>query len=164
MQGTIEGRRDIAGGRLAGDRRAAGNSTSGQCFTSLAYSADGSLLLAGGRSKFVCIYDAEERLMLRRFQVNLFPPQTFHHLFRGMMKACGLHGSEGTAASRCRSTERSDLPCCTCIPARQLQRRSYNFCPALQSVHLPRQRGGKASYTLLSCVASWYSYKMAQAV
>lgn len=70
LQGTIEGRHDIAGGRLAGDRRAAGNAASGQCFTSLAYSADGSLLLAGGKSKFVCIYDTEERLMLRRFQVS----------------------------------------------------------------------------------------------
>ena len=46
-QGTIEGRRDIAGGRLGSDRRAAGNSSSGQCFTSLAFSADGSWLLAG---------------------------------------------------------------------------------------------------------------------
>ena len=47
VQGTIEGRRDIAGGRKTTDRRAAGNSTSGQCFTSLAFSADGSL--AAGR-------------------------------------------------------------------------------------------------------------------
>ena len=51
VQGTIEGRRDIAGGRLASDRRAAGNRTSGQCFTSLAFSADGSMLLAAGASK-----------------------------------------------------------------------------------------------------------------
>ena len=51
LQGTIEGRRDIAGGRLARDRRAAGNSTSGQCFTTLAFSADGAWILAGGASK-----------------------------------------------------------------------------------------------------------------
>lgn len=112
MQGTIEGRRDIASGRLAGDKRSLVNTASGQCFTSLTYSADGSQLLAGnqhpcqanpgcdwcrahlllssmlwfhtrmlasaclafpragGRSKFVCIYDTEERLMLRRFQVH----------------------------------------------------------------------------------------------
>ena len=50
-QGTIEGRRDITRGRLAGDRRAAGNRGSGQCFTSLAFSADGSFLLAAGASK-----------------------------------------------------------------------------------------------------------------
>ena len=50
-QGTIEGRRDIAGGRKEGDRRAAGNAASGQCFTTLAFSADGAWLLAGGASK-----------------------------------------------------------------------------------------------------------------
>ena len=44
----IEGRRDIKGGRLLGDRRAAGNLASGACFNSLAYSADGSFLVAGG--------------------------------------------------------------------------------------------------------------------
>ena len=70
MQGTIEGRRDIAGGRLSSDRRAAGNANSGRAFTSLAYSADGSFLLAGGSSKFVCMYDTSERIMLRRFQVS----------------------------------------------------------------------------------------------
>ena len=50
-QGSIEGRRDIAGGRSSTDRRAAGNLASGACFTSLAFSADGSFLLAGGASK-----------------------------------------------------------------------------------------------------------------
>ncbi|KAK9830156.1 hypothetical protein WJX72_010038 [[Myrmecia] bisecta] len=70
LQGTIEGRRDIAGGRQASDRRAAGNSTSGHCFTSLAFTADGAFLLAGGASKFVCMYDVAERVMLRRFQIS----------------------------------------------------------------------------------------------
>ncbi|GLC52693.1 hypothetical protein PLESTB_000658000 [Pleodorina starrii] len=70
LQGTIEGRRDIRGGRLAGDRRAASNSSSDAAFTSLAFSADGALLLAGGNSKFVCVYDVAERLLLRRFQIS----------------------------------------------------------------------------------------------
>lgn len=51
MQGTIEGRRDIAGGRLSTSRRTASNVAAGACFTSLAFSADGSWLLAGGASK-----------------------------------------------------------------------------------------------------------------
>lgn len=68
-QATIEGRRDVRGGRLAADRRAAGNMSSGAAFTSLAYSADGSWLLAAGASKYVCIYDVVEKVMLRRFQV-----------------------------------------------------------------------------------------------
>ncbi|KAG1660074.1 hypothetical protein FOA52_006420 [Chlamydomonas sp. UWO 241] len=70
MEGIIEGRRDIKGGRLAADRRAAGNLDSGACFTSITYGADGSFLLAGGASKYVCIYDVSERVMLRRFQVT----------------------------------------------------------------------------------------------
>ena len=70
LQGSIEGRRDLAGGRLSSDRRALGNSTSGQCFTSLAFSADGAFLLAGGSTKYVCMYDVEEKVMLRRFQVR----------------------------------------------------------------------------------------------
>lgn len=47
-QGMIEGRRDIKGGRLSSDRRAAGNLDSGAAFSSLTYSADGTFLLAGG--------------------------------------------------------------------------------------------------------------------
>ena len=67
---VIHGRRDIAGGRSRHDRRAAGNSSSGRAFTSLAFSADGSFLLAGGSSKYVCVYDMKEQIMLRRFQIS----------------------------------------------------------------------------------------------
>nr|ADF43197.1 UTP1m [Chlamydomonas reinhardtii] len=70
LEGTIEGRRDIRGGRLQGDRRTADNSSAGASFNSLAYSADGALLLAGGNSKFVCVYDVSEKLLLRRFQLS----------------------------------------------------------------------------------------------
>lgn len=55
LEGTIEGRRDIRGGRLQGDRRTADNSSAGASFNSLAYSADGALLLAGGNSKCVAV-------------------------------------------------------------------------------------------------------------
>jgi periodic tryptophan protein 2 len=59
---TIEGRRNIAGGRLVGDRRTTANSSSGKCFTSLSYSADGSYILAAGRSKYICMYDVAEQV------------------------------------------------------------------------------------------------------
>lgn len=52
-QHTIEGRRDIRGGRLASDRRAAGNLSSGTAFRSLAFSADGSFLIAGAADRVV---------------------------------------------------------------------------------------------------------------
>ncbi|KAJ8755908.1 hypothetical protein K2173_024453 [Erythroxylum novogranatense] len=67
---TIEGRRDISGGRLMTDRRSAANSTAGKCFTTLCYSADGSYILAGGNSKFICMYDVADQVMLRRFQIT----------------------------------------------------------------------------------------------
>ncbi|XP_016444575.2 periodic tryptophan protein 2 [Nicotiana tabacum] len=67
---TIEGRRDISGGRLMTDRRSAANSTSGKCFTTLCYSADGSYILAGGNSKFICMYNVADQVLLRRFQIT----------------------------------------------------------------------------------------------
>ncbi|XP_058226771.1 periodic tryptophan protein 2 [Rhododendron vialii] len=67
---TIDGRRDIAGGRLMTDRRSAANSSSGKCFTSLCYSADGSYILAGGSSKYICMYDIADQVLLRRFQIT----------------------------------------------------------------------------------------------
>lgn len=70
LQGTIDMRLDIAGGRLPTDRRAAGNASSGRCFTSLSYSADGAFVVGGGRTKYVCVYDTKERVMLARFQVS----------------------------------------------------------------------------------------------
>ena len=51
--GTIEGRKDIAGGRLATDRITAKHADASKCFESVCYSADGSCLLAGGSTKYV---------------------------------------------------------------------------------------------------------------
>lgn len=59
---AIEGRRDIAGGRLMTDRRSAANSSAGKCFTSLCYSADGGYILAGGSSKYICMYDVADQV------------------------------------------------------------------------------------------------------
>ncbi|ETM99384.1 hypothetical protein PPTG_18846 [Phytophthora nicotianae INRA-310] len=68
--GTIDGKRDIAGGRKEGDRITAANNQLTKHFTSVCYSADGSLLLAGGRSKFVCIYAVEPQILLKKFQIS----------------------------------------------------------------------------------------------
>ena len=40
------------------------------CFTSLCYTADGQCLLAGGRSKFVCIYNVPHQVLLKKFQIS----------------------------------------------------------------------------------------------
>mmetsp|Transcript_6250 Transcript_6250/g.22223 ORF Transcript_6250/g.22223 Transcript_6250/m.22223 type:complete len:926 (-) Transcript_6250:29-2806(-) len=70
QEGVIEGRRDAVGGRRLKDRRTAKSSAAAKCFTSVAYSADGSCILAGGRTKYVCIYAVEPRLLLRKFQLS----------------------------------------------------------------------------------------------
>ena len=64
--GTIEGRRDLgrpsAAGALVGGSLAAAAAS----FTALAFSADGATLVAGGASRFVCLYDVAEKVLLRR--------------------------------------------------------------------------------------------------
>ena len=40
------------------------------CFTSLCYTADGRCILAGGRSKFICIYNVAHQILLKKFQIS----------------------------------------------------------------------------------------------
>jgi periodic tryptophan protein 2 len=69
---VIEGRKDISGGRKADDRVTARNNSSSKSFNSLAYTADGKCLLAGGNSKYVVLYDVRhgEGVMLKKFQIS----------------------------------------------------------------------------------------------
>ena len=39
-------------------------------FTALCYSADGESVLAGGLSKFVCIYNIREQLLVKKFEIS----------------------------------------------------------------------------------------------
>lgn len=66
----IDGRRDIAGGRKMNDRVTADNNASSRYFTTVCYSADGSCVLAGGNSKYVCIYAVAQQMLLKKFQVT----------------------------------------------------------------------------------------------
>ncbi|CAG8453180.1 5860_t:CDS:2 [Paraglomus brasilianum] len=68
--GTVEGRKDISGGRKVGDRTTAANSTSGKAFNSLSYTADGSCILAGGNSKYVCVYEVRTALLIKKFTIS----------------------------------------------------------------------------------------------
>ena len=69
MQGTIEGRRDMAGGKVIGDLRSA-TAKASKSFKTLAYSADGAVLLAGGNGKYVCMYDVDGRALLKKFPLS----------------------------------------------------------------------------------------------
>ncbi|KAI3972804.1 hypothetical protein MKX01_019462, partial [Papaver californicum] len=42
-----------------------------EVFTSLCYSADGSYMLAAGSTKYICVYDIADQVLLRRFQITL---------------------------------------------------------------------------------------------
>merc|ERR1711907_670211 len=66
----LDGRRDITGGRKLNDRMASDNNASSRYFTSVCYSADGSFILAGGNSKYVCIYEVSQQILLKKFQVT----------------------------------------------------------------------------------------------
>lgn len=68
--GSIDGRRDIRGGRSETDKITARKNAKSRYFTSLCYTADGSCILAGGNSRFVCIYEVSARLLVKRFQVS----------------------------------------------------------------------------------------------
>ncbi|KAF8171499.1 WD40-repeat-containing domain protein [Pholiota molesta] len=69
---VIDGRKDVSGGRKLDDRVSAANNASGKSYNSLAYTADGSCLLAGGNSKYVVLYDVREGegVMVKKFQIS----------------------------------------------------------------------------------------------
>ncbi len=92
LTGTIEGRRDVLAGAGAGpdgDLRSAANAAASAAFTSLAYSADGAFLVGGGAGTAVCIYDAEERVLLRRLVT------TANRSLAGVRSAAGAHHTSG---------------------------------------------------------------------
>lgn len=68
--GSIDGRADISGGRSVLSKVSSKNASGSKCFRSLAFSADGSALLAGGNSKFVCLYGLAERTLLRKYVLS----------------------------------------------------------------------------------------------
>jgi len=68
--GSVDGKKDLGAGRKASDLVTAKKTGQGKSFSSLCYSADGQCVLAGGKSKFVCIYHVEQQILLRRFTVS----------------------------------------------------------------------------------------------
>ncbi len=68
---VIDGRRDVAGGRSVHDRRAVTNTAQGQHFTHVAYTADGNHVVAGGDSKWLCVYDRRLLKLVKKVQITL---------------------------------------------------------------------------------------------
>lgn len=67
----LDGRRDVSGGRKVGDRRTAANVSGTKSFNSIRYSTDGSCLLAGGNSKYICLYSVTTMVLLKKFTVSI---------------------------------------------------------------------------------------------
>ncbi|KAK9325897.1 WD40-repeat-containing domain protein [Lipomyces orientalis] len=68
--GIIDGRNDISGGRYTEDRFTAKNSARSKSFRTLSYSSDGACILAGGNSKYICLYDIDNEVLLRRYTIS----------------------------------------------------------------------------------------------
>ncbi len=68
--GSIDGSKDISGGRQSHDKITAENASNSKHFTTLSYTADGSGLIAAGNSKYVCIYDVVSKQLLKKFQIS----------------------------------------------------------------------------------------------
>lgn len=71
QEAGLDGRRDASGGRKATDRRTAANVAGTKSFGTIAYSGDGAVLLAGGNSKYICLYAVETGVLLRKFTVSV---------------------------------------------------------------------------------------------
>lgn len=67
----LDGRRDVSGGRKITDRRTAANVAGTKSFNSIRYSTDGSCLLAGGNSKYICLYSVTTMVLLKKFTVSV---------------------------------------------------------------------------------------------
>ncbi len=67
---SIDGRKDISGGRKDSDRRSAANSVSTKHFNNICYSTDGTAILAGGNSKYVCLYDCETAALIEKLTLS----------------------------------------------------------------------------------------------
>ncbi|KAJ8379169.1 hypothetical protein AAFF_G00230810 [Aldrovandia affinis] len=68
--GSIAGRHDLQTGRKDTDKITAKQAAKGKSFTTLCYSADGQCVLAGGQSKFVCIYNIAEQILVKKFEIS----------------------------------------------------------------------------------------------
>ena len=71
QQAGVDGRRDVSGGRKITDRRTAANASGNKSFSTLRYSADGTCILAGGNSKYICLYSCSSLVLLKRFTVSV---------------------------------------------------------------------------------------------
>lgn len=71
QESGVDGRRDVSGGRKLTDRRTAANAAGTKAFNCIAYSTDGTCVIAGGNSKYVCLYDVQSATLVKKFTVSV---------------------------------------------------------------------------------------------
>lgn len=71
QQAGVDGRRDVSGGRKITDRRTAANAAGNKSFNTIRYSSDGECVLAGGNSKYICLYSVSSLVLLKRYTVSI---------------------------------------------------------------------------------------------
>lgn len=71
QQSTLDGRRDVSGGRTLTSRRTAASTPGTKSFNTITYSADGTCLLAGGNSKYICLYSVSSLTLVKKFTVSI---------------------------------------------------------------------------------------------
>lgn len=71
QQATMDGRRDISGGRALRSRRVAATTPGTKSFNTITYSSDGSCLLAAGSSKYICLYSVSTLTLIKKFTVSV---------------------------------------------------------------------------------------------
>ncbi|KAF6836258.1 periodic tryptophan protein 2 [Colletotrichum plurivorum] len=101
----LDGRRDVSGGRKISDRRTAANVSGTKSFNTIRYSTDGSCLLAGGNSKYICLYSVHTMVLLKKYtvSVNLSLSGTQEFLNSKMLTEAGPQGlldEQGEASDR----------------------------------------------------------------
>ena len=71
QEAGVDGRRDASGGRKVTDRRTAANAAGSKAFNAISYGVDGSCILTGGKSKYICLYDVQSGTLLKKFTVSV---------------------------------------------------------------------------------------------
>lgn len=66
----IDAKNDLRQGRFETDMFTSKNSSRGNHASSISYSVDGTMILAGGNSKYVCLYDVKNAVLLKRFTIS----------------------------------------------------------------------------------------------
>lgn len=68
--GNIECKQDVGYSRKETDKITAKKLQFGKAFKSLCFTSDGEYLIAGGKSKYICIYSVKEQVLVKRFEIS----------------------------------------------------------------------------------------------